>query len=78
MACITTSLVQLEEACVMVLHNLHGLNEDGSKPIFTVQVMLYSSEKFGPANVRDLSVRNDPVREKLYHNIAFLLHLLGG
>ena len=50
-------LVQLEEACVKLLQNLHGLNEDGSKPIFTVQVMLHSSEKFGPSNVRELTVR---------------------
>jgi hypothetical protein len=41
----------------MLLQNLHGLNEDGSKPVFTVQVLLNSSEKFGPANVRELSVR---------------------
>ena len=49
--------VQLEEACGLLLQNLHGVNEDGSKPVFTVQAMLLSSEQFGPANVRELSVR---------------------
>jgi hypothetical protein len=49
--------VQLEEACVLLLQNLHGVDEDGAAPVFTVQVMLHSSERFGPANVRELTVR---------------------
>lgn len=52
--------MQLEEACGLLLQNLHGVNEDGSKPRFSVQVMLNSSERFGPANVRELSVRSSP------------------
>lgn len=49
--------VQLEEACGLLLQNLHGVNEDGSKPRFAVQALLHSSARFGPANVRELSVR---------------------
>lgn len=48
----------LEEATVALLQNLHGVNEDGSKADFSVQVMLSSSQQFGPATIRALSSDN--------------------
>lgn len=51
-------LLQLEEATVILLQNLHGTTDDGGKHEFTVQVLLKSSEKFGPASIRELSVRS--------------------
>jgi hypothetical protein len=49
-------LLQLEEATVGLLQLLHGLNEDGTKPHFTVQVLLTSSQRFGPGTIRELTV----------------------
>jgi hypothetical protein len=39
-----------------VVQNLHGVNEDGSAPNFSVQVLINSSQQFGPSNLRELSV----------------------
>lgn len=50
-------VLQLEEATIILLQNLHGLTDGGVKQDFTVQVLLKSSERFGPASIRELSVQ---------------------
>jgi hypothetical protein len=49
--------VQFEAAAARVLQNLHQVGEDGAGQEFCVQVLISSSQKFGPASLRDLSVR---------------------
>lgn len=49
--------MQFEQAAVKVIQNLHGVNEDGSTPHFSVQVLMNSSQQFGPSSLRELSVR---------------------
>lgn len=54
--------LQFEEAAVLVIQNLHGVNEDGSTPHFTVQVLMNSTQQFGPSSMRELSVRLSPLK----------------
>lgn len=54
--------LQFEEAAVLVIQNLHGVNEDGSTPHFTVQVLMNSTQQFGPSSLRELSVRLSPLQ----------------
>ena len=41
-----------------LLQNLHGVDEDGKSPAFTVHARLSCSEQFGPETLRALCVRS--------------------